>query len=66
MALPILFLHNSVMFSDSSKGLLLFAAVWSSVRPFMGFSGAVVFLSELLFLAIFFVALELKIQYAFY
>ena len=34
MALPILFLHNSVMFSDSSKGLLLFVAVWSSVRLF--------------------------------
>lgn len=53
MALPILFLQNSLMFSDSSKGLLMLVAVLASVRPFMGFSGAMVFLSELLFLAVF-------------
>lgn len=37
VALPILLLHNSVMFSDSSKKLLL-VAVLAAVKPFMGFS----------------------------
>ena len=54
VALSILFIHNSVMFSDSSKGPQT-AVSWrlASVRASMRFSEAVVFLSELLFLAIF-------------
>lgn len=54
VALSILFIHNSVMFSDSSKGPQTVVS-WrlASVRASMRFSEAVVFLSELLFLAIF-------------
>ena len=54
VALSILFIHNSVMFSDLSKGPQT-AVSWrlASVRASMCFSEAVVFLSELLFLAIF-------------
>lgn len=54
VTLSILFIHNPVMFSDSSKGPQT-AVSWSLgfYRASMGFSQAVVFLSELLVLAIF-------------
>ena len=54
VSLSILFIHNSVMFSDSSKGPQT-AVSWrlGFYRASMGFSQAVVFLSELLVFAIF-------------
>lgn len=54
VTLSILFIHNPVMFSDSSKGPQAAVSwVWASIERHMGFSQAVVFLSELLVLAIF-------------
>lgn len=64
MGSTVYLLHNSVLFSDSSKGLLLLVAILASVK---GFSGTVVFLSELLvILAIVFVFAEFTMQYDFY
>lgn len=45
MGSTVYLLHNSVLFSDSSKGLLLLVAILASVQ---GFSGTIVFLGELL------------------
>lgn len=54
VALSVLFMHNSVMFSDFIKRAPNCCFLeFGLIRASMGFSEAVVFLSELLFLALF-------------